>query len=897
MRFVGTPVLALAFTTLTVVAAGCTNELDVRTEFDVEHDEAFVAEGEDLRASLTRDADGRWVTGVVDIHSSFDRIGIRYDTATPLTVEGRVGVDAQGLGAWLPVNVTFEEGLAKNAHFDVVDADGLPFEGGVVQLRLDDPRSLSFLAIAPIRIVVSDGDNDDVIAPPSDDRALQALAADGIAVTRSGWGARSRNCSNRHTPTRLTIHHTATPNNDSLSMPARMRQIQAFHINDRNYCDIGYHFLIGQDGRVYQGRPENHVGAHALGANTNNVGISFIGTYASRAPSGDMMAAAARIMRAMADTYGITLNRTQVKGHRQVGSTDTDCPGAALYGQLQSLVDLARASSSLQPPPSGSRPSGGTASCASATLGRTVDDGTLVQVDYAGCGVDSCGWYSCDDGSWVCGTVGNASADTERFAHGNCAVADEPFRPEVPDDEVPEPTPSGDEDVIVVESLPATLTGDSRTLRRDNWNTYSCDGNREGGSEAIYQVTLDEAGTLSARVDDVSGDAVDLDVYLLSALDPSTCLARDNVGIEERLTAGTYFVVVDTWTNGSGVDQAGPFTLRLDVDAGTVTDPNDGGDNGAACPTGVTCLTSANQRLTGTTVGGSDRFDRFNCSSANVSGPERIYRVAVNEAGFLSARLSGGGSTVDVDAHLLSDLSADACLHRGDSVAGAYVSAGVYYVVVDTFVPSSNADKSGGFTLDLHHTGVSTLAGHGMTSTVAQRALTAYDKAWKAGTTDKLVYTIIDFDQRSSNRRLWSVDLATGALLHHLHVSHGIGSNSSSDAARAVRWSNVSGSNQSSVGLAKGAEVYSGSHGRSLRLDGLEPGFNSNMRSRAIVIHAADYARPSFASQNGYLGRSHGCPAVDPARSNALIDTVKSGGLLFSHATQSTWLDQSRYLR
>src|SRR5690606_16377150 len=151
---------------------------------------------------------------------------------------------------------------------------------------------------------------------------------------------------------RLTIHHTVTPNNDSLTMAARVRQIQAYHIDVRNYCDVGYHFLVGQDGLVYQGRPENKIGAHALGANTNNVGISFIGDFTSTEPSQAQLNAAATILRALSDEYGIALSRTKVKGHREVGQTSTSCPGQRLFNRLSELISLAAASDGATLPPS-----------------------------------------------------------------------------------------------------------------------------------------------------------------------------------------------------------------------------------------------------------------------------------------------------------------------------------------------------------------------------------------------------------------------------------------------------------------------------------------------------------------------------------------------------------------
>jgi hypothetical protein len=322
---------------------GCVNELHPHSrELDADHTVAFVAQDDDLRRQLVPDEDGFFATPVIEREDEpFTRIAVRFDavaSAGEVVVEGRSRV-AGIWGAWSPLTETYVDERAHNAHLDVAAGS----DAAQLRFQIEDPSALSFLVTETFVYEPDASDADlEVDAEVAASENLQGLAADGIVVTRSAWGARSRNCGPRHTPNRLTIHHTVTPNNDSMSMPARMRQIQNFHINSRGWCDIGYHFLIGQDGRVYQGRVENILGAHAAGANTNNVGISFIGTFTSSAPSDAMMGAAARIMNAMSRTYRITLDRSKVQGHRQVGSTSTACPGDALYNRLTSLIDRAR---------------------------------------------------------------------------------------------------------------------------------------------------------------------------------------------------------------------------------------------------------------------------------------------------------------------------------------------------------------------------------------------------------------------------------------------------------------------------------------------------------------------------------------------------------------------------
>jgi hypothetical protein len=112
----------------------------------------------------------------------------------------------------------------------------------------------------------------------------------------------------------------------------------------------------------------------------------------------------------------------------------------------------------------------------------------------------------------------------------------------------------------------------------------------------------------------------------------------------------------------------------------------------------------------------------------------------------------------------------------------------------------------------------------------------------------------------------------------------------------ATRFSDEFNSRQTSLGLFVTADTYVGRNGYSLRLDGLEPGFNRRARDRAIVVHGARYVSPAFGSSHGRLGRSWGCPALGEAVARDVIDTIRGGGVIFSYYPDSTWLKSSRFL-
>jgi hypothetical protein len=134
---------------------------------------------------------------------------------------------------------------------------------------------------------------------------------------------------------------------------------------------------------------------------------------------------------------------------------------------------------------------------------------------------------------------------------------------------------------------------------------------------------------------------------------------------------------------------------------------------------------------------------------------------------------------------------------------------------------------------------------------------------------------MIDFKQKSSKRRLYILNMRSGEVTGLL-VAHGKNSDSDNDGM-ATTFSNENGSLMSSLGAYMTAETYSGSHGFSLRLDGLQP-TNSNARSRAVVMHPANYVSESDA----HAGRSFGCPAVDPKYSKQLITNIKGGALIYA---------------
>jgi hypothetical protein len=176
---------------------------------------------------------------------------------------------------------------------------------------------------------------------------------------------------------------------------------------------------------------------------------------------------------------------------------------------------------------------------------------------------------------------------------------------------------------------------------------------------------------------------------------------------------------------------------------------------------------------------------------------------------------------------------------------------------------------------------------------VFELALGAASCAVRSGSiVNPATLTVIDYSRPSTARRLWVFDLQAQALLYEELVAHG----KESGDNMATRFSNELNSYQSSLGLFLTEDTYVGRNGYSLRLRGLDEGFNDRAYERAIVMHGAPYVNDDIGRTMGRLGRSWGCPALREGVARAVIDRVKGTGLLFAYYPDSEWLKSSKYL-
>ena len=236
--------------------------------------------------------------------------------------------------------------------------------------------------------------------------------------------------------------------------------------------------------------------------------------------------------------------------------------------------------------------------------------------------------------------------------------------------------------------------------------------------------------------------------------------------------------------------------------------------------------------------------------------------------------------------------SAPAAATAGKPLAAEAVSTGAVVNIAqlaNTVQPEGPVTRGIGSAIHM-----SKAAEAGVSAEVLNLALTATSCAAASGAIDAAppTLTVIDYSLPSTEPRLWVFDLATGDLLFKELVAHG----KNTGENLATKFSNQMDSRQTSIGLFVTDDTYVGSNGYSLRLDGLDAGFNDRARDRAIVMHGAPYVNEDIAAKQGRIGRSWGCPALRTAIASKVIDTIRGGSVIFSYYPDQEWLQTSQFL-
>jgi len=125
----------------------------------------------------------------------------------------------------------------------------------------------------------------------------------------------------------IFVHHSASP-----KATTTVEDIRHWHL-ERGWKDIGYHFIIENDGTVQFGRPEAEIGSHTKGQNRFSIGICVVGNTNVEPPSPPQIQSLKVLCQSLFEKYNLTWK--SVYGHKDFGQTE--CPGRMLYALLQQL--------------------------------------------------------------------------------------------------------------------------------------------------------------------------------------------------------------------------------------------------------------------------------------------------------------------------------------------------------------------------------------------------------------------------------------------------------------------------------------------------------------------------------------------------------------------------------
>lgn len=154
-------------------------------------------------------------------------------------------------------------------------------------------------------------------------------------ISRKEWGAvPPKHTTHLSTPVKYAVvHHSDTPQCLSEQQcKQRIRNIQNYHMNVKKWSDIGYNYLIGGDGNIYEGRGGKTVGAHVRGYNKVSIGICVIGNYQKQFPSRKTLLALRSILVCLKIRRNLKHDYL-LRGHRDLGHTT--CPGNYLYNIIK----------------------------------------------------------------------------------------------------------------------------------------------------------------------------------------------------------------------------------------------------------------------------------------------------------------------------------------------------------------------------------------------------------------------------------------------------------------------------------------------------------------------------------------------------------------------------------
>lgn len=346
MTMTKTTTKTLTLTTLLAAIAlvGCQNVVTTDPGHDDDEDPELTFQGDELRDSFAREGD-RLVSPVLTVASGANRVALMATASIAQVAVFARGVDGDVVGPWVAADWTWSEGDDSAAGAAAAEALlagraelGETFAGVQIGVAAADADALDVLTFSAVQVDDGVSEFGDALTEPQ--LEAQALAPELAFVgvqPRSAWGARAPRCSTRDSSfNRIALHHTASRNTGNVH--AMARQIQAYHMDGRGYCDAAYHFAVAQDGTIVELRSLPFRGGHTLNNNTQNIGVVFMGCFdascGSDQPSAQLMEAGSGLVAMLSRVYGVAINADRVRGHRDHAGQSTACPGGLLHPRL-----------------------------------------------------------------------------------------------------------------------------------------------------------------------------------------------------------------------------------------------------------------------------------------------------------------------------------------------------------------------------------------------------------------------------------------------------------------------------------------------------------------------------------------------------------------------------------
>lgn len=144
-------------------------------------------------------------------------------------------------------------------------------------------------------------------------------------LERNIWGAnQGKKMNPAGSFNKITVHHTTEKQEDNKRNDIHFIQtIQKYHQKTKGWADIGYHFILGKDGKIYEGRLLSFQGAHVRNHNKGNIGIAILGDLNKHQLSKIQRESLSALIEALQEKYDI--DEKNIFAHRELGNTS--CPG------------------------------------------------------------------------------------------------------------------------------------------------------------------------------------------------------------------------------------------------------------------------------------------------------------------------------------------------------------------------------------------------------------------------------------------------------------------------------------------------------------------------------------------------------------------------------------------